>query len=97
MKLIKQYQGYPQLKQYTLDCNDKEYFVKEFNLSIQSAELLVSYLQKHNKEVFIYETYDGQSGWKGFNFIIDNENISGNGFCFSEKNLLQFLTLKKFK
>ena len=49
MKLIKQYQGHPQLKQYTLDYTDKEYFIKEFNLSVQSVELLVSYLQKHNK------------------------------------------------
>ncbi len=91
MKLIKQYQGYPQLKQYTLDCTDKEYFIKEFNLSENVVNKLISYLQKHNKEVFIDETYDGQSGWKGFDFIIDKENISGNGYCFSESNLVKFL------
>lgn len=90
MRIIKEYKFYPYLKSYELDHNDKEYFLK---LKIDEVTIneLINYLRINEKKVTISECYDGQSGYKGFHFIIDNIDLSGNGYCFNSEKLSNYL------
>ena len=71
--------------------HDEKEFINRFNLSIIIAKKLCNYLQKNNKVVDMTESYDPQSGWSGFNFIIGDQDLSVNGFCFSPERVDSFL------
>lgn len=92
MELIKTYSGGKQLKHWRYDANDKKEFVKNFpKIDENLAERLCLYLREKNKLVDVIECYDGQSGWKGENFIVNGKDLSINGYCFSASNLDTFL------
>lgn len=90
MEKIKESRFYPYLKTYELDHSDKEHFLK-LKIDDETANELINYLQLNNKAVTIRECYDSQSGWQGFHFIIDNNDLSLNGYCFSSKRLNNYL------
>lgn len=90
MKVLKTYDPPTNLKVYTLDSSDVEVFTS-FGLSIATIEKLQAFLQQKKIEVKIVETYDPAAGWRGKEFWIDGVDLSLNGFCFSEKRLLDFL------
>lgn len=95
MELQKTYQGSMQLKEW------KYMPGQEIELPNQKAfpgdlkKRLDNYLLDNNLSVRIIETYDAQSGWRGFSFIIGQEDISVNGFCYSHSNLDAFLKKTK--
>lgn len=52
---------------------------------------LCLYLREKNLHVRIIDTYCSQAGWKGFKFIINGTDLSGNGFCFNPHKLSDYL------
>jgi hypothetical protein len=90
MELIKQYGPPINLKDYTLDATDYELFRKK-NLSLNTTERLIRHLVKSGGTVRITECYDGRSGWRGESFVLDGIDLSVNGYCFSEKSLINYL------
>lgn len=91
MTIIKEYSG--GLRNYFLDFNDFEIF-RKMTGSQFLAETICCYLKGNNTHVVIDETYDPQSGFKGFHFVIDNVDLSGNGFCFTKDRLVNHLAFK---
>lgn len=91
MKLVKTYAGSQALKHIQFDFNDESEFKERFGMTEQTAKNLCKYLKDKNKVVDMIETFDGGSGWRGFDFIIENKNLSLNGFCFSAGNVDKFL------
>lgn len=98
MKIIHNYSG--GLKKYTLDGNDRERFIELLTHRLYGdtsiIDRLVKYLSDNKKEVTVSDTYDPQSGWRGFNFYFEGVDISGNGYCFDLKLLSEMLTKKGF-
>ena len=90
MEIINTWTGNPSLKEYRLEPTDKEEFFK-LGVNEEMYERLKEYMEENDLKVRIVETYDGQSGWKGFRFILNSTDLSGNGFCFSNGSLTQFL------
>lgn len=90
MKIIKTFPPADFLKIYTLDHNDKTYFT-ELGVSSDNLNVLIDYLMEEDKTIRIDESYDSQSHYKGFHFWIDEEDLSVNGFCFSNEKLKEFL------
>ena len=95
MELIHTYRGARELKHIRFGFDDEKEFINRFNLSIITAKKLCNYLEKNNKVVDMTETYDPQSGWSGFNFIIGDQDLSVNGFCFSPERVDSFLINNK--
>jgi hypothetical protein len=91
MELIKQYKGAQSLKHIQFNFEDEIHFIEKFKMSSLLAKKLCSYLKKKNTIIDFIETYDGQSSFKGFDFIIECQNLSLNGFCFNVKNVEDFL------
>ncbi len=100
MKLVKQYEthrGVEGLKNWEYDYNDSELFVRNFkSISTGLALRLCNYLKNENKIVNVNECYDAQSGWRGTHFIINNDDLSANGYCFSSHSLDTFLKNNKY-
>jgi len=94
MKVIKTYEGNANVKplqKIEYDHTDVNEFIKRFGLPKAMAEELCCYLLENNKVVTVNETYDAQSGWRGFEFIIDKTDLSVNGYCFCARNVQNFL------
>lgn len=92
MELIKTYEGSKQLKVWEYDHTDSRNFTNNFNcIDIKIADRLCDYLKEKNIKVKVSECYDGQSGWRGANFYIENEDLSGNGYCLSSSSINNFL------
>jgi hypothetical protein len=91
MELVKTYAGIKALKHIQFDFNDEIEFKERFGMTEQTCRNLCKYLKEKNKVVDMIETFDGRSAWRGFDFIIDNKNLSLNGFCFNTINVENFL------
>lgn len=55
---------------------------------------LCQYLKKENKKVEILKCYDSQSGWHGKDVMIGRANLAINGYCLSNKSVLDFINGK---
>ena len=86
MELIKQYAPPKSLKDYYLDAGDRDLLAK-FSIRTWILDRLIRYLDKEGKKVRITETYDSRSGWQGYHFYLDGNDLSGNGYCFSDMAL----------
>jgi len=84
----------PYLKSYYLDKNDE---VEILGIVKDKAvvDAILRYLHESNEEIFIDECYDGQSGWHGFHFILDNIDFSGNGYCFDSEKVKNHIENKQ--
>jgi hypothetical protein len=54
----------------------------------QDVNLVVEYLKITNQNIIMKATHDPQSGWNGNNVYLDGIDLSGNGFCFNGRNLI---------
>ena len=96
MNIIKQYGPPKNLRHYSLDSGDSELFLKK-RIGPDSVNRLIEYLRNTNTRIEIIECYDPQSGWHGESFILDGVDLSGNGYCFSERSLNNHLDSKLTK
>lgn len=96
MKLIKQYDPPYNLKKFELDGGDFDYFVNEFKIYFMIVRRLCEYLDKNEKTVIIDQVYNAGSGIFGFHFIVDNVDLSRNGFEFTQKELAKYLHKKGY-
>lgn len=82
------------LKHYILDHNDLTEFTQRFNISENSTKRLCEYLKYKGEVVNVTETYDVINEWLGFDFVIENDNLSINGYSFKGENVDKFLDNK---
>lgn len=62
------------------------YSVLDTNEEVQEVS---NYLNSNNLVIEIKDGfYDVQSGWTGQHVYLEGRNLSGNGYCFSGKSLL---------
>jgi hypothetical protein len=94
MKVVKHYPRGLNHTQY--DYNDYKELVKKFNIKPLIAEKLCTYMEHNHKVIDVKELYEPRSGWTGFDFFIDRENLSINGFNFSNDNIVKFLQKRGF-
>lgn len=92
MKLIHEFAPPKCLKHWHFDFNDSKEFIERFEISEEVSKVLCEYLKKTEQIVNVCEQYDPQSGWRGYSFTIGGTDLSLNGFCFSEKRLVDYLS-----
>ena len=57
-----------------------------------------NYLDDNNLTIQLRGTYDPQSGWHGEHVILEGRDLSGNGYCFGGKSLLNHVrNYKKYE
>jgi len=91
MRVIKIYVGLKNLEHIQYNHNDYELIKNRFELSDELSGKLCDFLEENDFKLDVIDTFDPQSLWQGFNFIINNVDISGNGFCFTAEKLSEFL------
>ena len=97
MELIKEFSS-KGMKHVRYDFNDSELIKDRFKLSDKVATELCDHLKKTKNTIDVKDTFDPQSGWSGHTFEIEGYDISINGYCFSKKNLRDYLLkTTKFK
>jgi hypothetical protein len=55
------------------------------------VERLCNWLTIKNKTLLVKDCYDSQSGWTGAHFIINGEDLSGNGYCLNNDRVMKFI------
>jgi hypothetical protein len=95
MEIIKTYAAPTNLRVYTLDASDAEAFAK-LGIKPETITRLQKYLSDKDSKVKVVETYDPASGWRGFEFWLDETDLSLNGYCFSEKRLDYHLSINSY-
>lgn len=76
-----------------LNHNDLEHFCNIFSkIESDTFEILCDWLKDNNKTVVTKDCYDGGSGWFGTDFMIGKANLSLNGYCLSDKSILDFVS-----
>ncbi len=97
MKIVKDYQS-RNMKHIQYDCNDAELLKKRFTeLKSKTIDKLCKWLKDNNDIIDADDCYDSQSGWQGTNFKIGNADLSLNGYCLTDENVLLFLSGNKDK
>lgn len=92
MKVIKEY-SFRDLKRIEYDGNDAELLKRRFPQSLkpETIDQLCKWLIENNEVIDADDCYDGASGWQGVNFMVRNANLSINGYCLRDDQVLKFI------
>ncbi len=54
----------------------------------EEVEEVSEYMRANKLVITLRDCHDSQSGWNGQNVILEGKDLSGNGYCFNGKALL---------
>ena len=92
MKIIREFGDY-EMKHVQYDHNDSELLKQRFVSKLESGTIdrLCKWLKENNQVINAIDCYDGQSGWRGTDFMIGKANLSCNGYCLSNSAVEKFI------